>query len=205
MEDALSTMSIKRKWLVAALIGVAVLAVVGGAVLSSRGAKTGGASHAASTDATTSAGVTGSATASGAPAPSGSSESTMAVPTNPTVEQPPAQGAELVTITVPPSKTLAMISADNATADSTYIVEFRPYGTGPTRGATATLVVSISKSTPGETAAKPYDLTGRNVLVNLMPQAAETITFGGAYRGTITLRKDGDVLVPWLDDVAATS
>lgn len=209
-------LSAKAKWLVSALVGLVVVGVIVGALLTSRRDVPSSSPDGRSTEASEAAESSGTipsaaeVTASGAPGgytdESDANAETGANPSKPTVSTPPATGAALVTITVPPARTLAMISPDNASADVTYTVEFRPYGAGPTRGSIETLVISVTSSKPSAaTGELVYEFKNRNVLVNLSPQAAQAIGKGGTYRGTLTLRKSGDVLIPWLDDVGAAS
>lgn len=115
---------------------------------------------------------------------------------------PPATGAVLSTITTPPSRTLALVPRDNATAGSEYKVVVRVYGWGPVSASIPSAVVLVTESTPVGDVAKPLALNGRTVLVKLDPAAAEALTRGGSYTGVITLRLSGDTLIPWLGDVA---
>ncbi len=110
-------------------------------------------------------------------------------------------GSVLTTITQPPDKTLSMLNKDTATAGSTYQVTFSVYGFGPNTASVQTAVVLVSKSVAEGEPAKPFEFTGRNVLVRLDPTAAAALTRGGTYSGVITLRLTGDTLVPWLGDV----
>lgn len=205
----MSAMSIQRKWLIAAISGIALVAIIVGAVLTSRDETPAPRTSGDSAATTTSVEATGKAHPATPQVPGGpvtSGDATRATPAKPTVVKPPEEGAELVTITVPPVKTLAMISTANVSAGSTYMVEFRPYGVGPDRGGIATLVISVTSSKANAPAGqKTYDFKGRNVLVSMTPQATSVVASGGTYRGVITLRKSGDVLIPWLDDVGSAS
>jgi len=118
---------------------------------------------------------------------------------------PAADGVVLETITVPPAKTLAMVSPDAATANSAYDVVFRAYGWGPSTASIPTAVVLVTGSTPVGEVSTPFAFKGRSVLVRLDPESAKALTRGGSYSGTITLRLMGDALIPWLGDVGPAS
>lgn len=133
------------------------------------------------------------------PAPGGSGSAQPPASTAPAA--PVDDGQRLATVTVPPSKTLAMIDSTKASADSTYRVTFKVYGYGPGGGDMSSLVVYVSASTPGKDVEKTFDLAKRNVLCRLNSAELAKVSVGGTYDGTITLRLSGGVLVPWLSDV----
>lgn len=208
-----------KRW-IAIVAGVALVAlIVAAVVLSTRddGASSAGGTATGTVDATGS--VTGTATAAGTPQPPGTSgDPSGALPSGTTggtdgsgasgTHLPPTapapDGAALTTVTAPPAQTLAMIDATRATAESTYDVTFQVYGYGP-GGAQSSLVISVKRSSPIKQVEKAYDFTGRNVLVRLGPTGSGAIAVGGTYRGTITLKPDGSVLVPVLSDVRKDS
>lgn len=192
-------------------IGIGVLAalVVAGALWSAKSTEDGSPLFVGSGESSRTAGnggdADGDAEPSEAPPADGTSKSaspTPQVPPVPTVAEPPAQGAVLVTITTPPAKTLAFIDAGVATPGSEYAVEFRVYGIGP-GAAGSSVVVAIDKSTPAAGVAKPFAFTGRNVLLKLSSDAARVVDVGGAYTGTIKLREQEGMLEPWLVDARA--
>lgn len=115
---------------------------------------------------------------------------------------PLAAGAKLPSIDVAPAKTVAMIEPKAASA-GTYVVTFRPYGSGPA-GTVQRLVIRIDSSHPASAVKKRFDFVRRNALVQLTPEAAATIKAGGKYTGTLELRPQNGLLVLWLDDVVAS-
>lgn len=115
----------------------------------------------------------------------------------PTVSAPVAEGAKLVTITVPPQQTLAFVDAGRATADSEYAVTFRVYGKG---SGGASVVIAVDDSKPAAGVAEAFDFRGRNVLARLSGRSAQVVVAGGQYTGTLVLRRQGEVLEPWLQD-----
>lgn len=111
---------------------------------------------------------------------------------------PPAKGSSLTTITQPPGPTLAMIEVKAATPGSSYKVTFQPFGATPDTQSGGKYVIAIVKSEPIGHVAKAYKLANRNALVSLATTSAPFPTSGGKYEGTITLKEQGGLLVPWL-------
>lgn len=198
-----------RKWLWIGLAALAVVALVVAAVLTA--GEGDGPTAPGTTETTSTAGsqsvATSHAPAPGSPAAAAASAAAVtssgAGATRPAAPptKPVDEGAELATVTTPPSRTLAMVERDTATANSTYDVVFQVYGFGPGGGSMASLVVSISSSKPSPGTEKPMDLNKRNALCRMSASEAEAVTLGGTYKGVITLKPSGDVLVLWLSDV----
>jgi len=210
-----------RKWTIIAAVVVAALLMVGivyAAQKSGGNSSANKAKNGQSQTSTSSAESSSSATsASGTPSGAAGSSSTKSGGTttkggtssgSKSVTQKPQTPATLQTkpvplpkVTAPPTKTVAMIDPKKYTANSKYSVTFVPYGTGP---GTDSIVISISKSVPVGTVAKPYDFTGRNALVSMQGLSAkELVTKGGKYTGTLELVPQGGLLVPQLTSVAA--
>lgn len=184
-------------------IGVLTAAIVAGALWTAgRGGRgvTGGAD-----DGKPAASEAGTGTG-GDVAPNGASASEAPTVTpkapsapKPTVAVPVAPGAKLVDISVPPTRTLGFLERKSASANSTYTVEFEVYGWGP--GPEGSAVVALVKaSTPATGVAKPYDFRNRNVLMRLSFASRKVVTTGGVFSGTLVLRAQEGMLVPWLAD-----
>lgn len=202
----MTSLSVNRRWLVVALAALAVVALVAAALLTADEPDSPGASPTGETTLTVaeSSGEESSPTAPGSsPVVTGNDAKGSTPTSQPAVAptKPVDEGAQLATVTTPPTHTLAMIERDRATANSTYSVVFKVYGFGPYGGATSSLVVLVSTSQPAPGMAEPYDFSGRNVLCRLGAEEAKEVTLGGTYKGVITLKPSGDVLVPWLSDV----
>lgn len=202
----------RKRWLGWGAVALVVLGIVIAAVVSANQRPSGSGTGSDTGTPTATAGDSlsptgGAAGASGTtPGAAGSSNGTSSLSAGaPTVSRPAAPGAKLVTITVPPAQTLAMISAKNASADSTYSVTFRPYGTGPARAGSPSIIIVVDSSRPGAGVEKPYDFTGRNVLVAAPPDVSKTVSKGGRYRGVIVLKLEGDLLIPLLRDASPES
>lgn len=113
--------------------------------------------------------------------------------------EPAAAGSALATISTPPEGTLAMIDATKLGADARYAIAFSPFGYGPAQDG-QTLVIRISTATAEDNVAGTMNFAGSNMLVQLSP--GETVVAdGGAFTGTLTFRRQGDLLVPVVSDV----
>lgn len=111
------------------------------------------------------------------------------------------KGAELATVTVPPTETIAQIKYTAARNGRIYDARFRVYGTGPVRGGNKTVVALIDRWTPQKTYKGALLLTGKNVLFEL--GSGVMVTKGGTYDGDVKLMKRGSVIVFRLTEAKA--
>jgi len=111
----------------------------------------------------------------------------------------PAQaGAQLTTVTVPPARTVVMLSADSFSADALYNVSFRPFG--PAVAGRPGYVVRIDNSKALNAAAQKRDFAGRTLFASVETTGAG-ITLGGAYRAELAFEQDGESITMVLRSV----
>jgi len=111
----------------------------------------------------------------------------------------PAQaGARLTTVTVPPARTVVMLSADSFSADALYNVSFRPFG--PAVAGRPGYVVRIDNSKALNAAAQKRDFAGRTLFASVETTGAG-ITLGGAYRAELAFEQDGESITMVLRSV----
>lgn len=203
----------RRTWLtLAAIASVAGLLVVG-AVLT-RGADDQGGNplsyqgsavttQTGSTPSTASSGSDESSTATGS-AGDGS-------PGTGTTQTPPGSddataddGARLTTVTVAPTRTLAVIAGGSAEEGDRFMVTFRPYGWGSPRPAGRALVIRIdsSRRVPGNASDLTFD-SGQNMLVIVPDVVARRIGEGGPYSGLLVLHQSAGALALYLEEASA--
>lgn len=136
----------------------------------------------------------GSASRAGAAAPS-AAEVARAQPPS----RPAPIGAKLEPVLQPPQETLAMIDPKMTDPKAVYRIVFRPYGqafAGPDR-----MVIRIDKSVSTTAAKKPFEFSGRNVLVVVSARSASAINKGGRYTAELRLVTQEGLLVPEIDRV----
>ncbi|MEI7815036.1 MAG: hypothetical protein WCJ13_09615 [Coriobacteriia bacterium] len=107
----------------------------------------------------------------------------------------------LATVSVPPTRTVALLDTNAADPNSAYAVTFAPYGFGPS-GAGRSLVARITQSTALGKPKKVFEFKDQNVVFDITGIPTEkAIGFGGTYEGTVVLIPQSDVLVLSLRDV----
>ena len=159
----------------------------------------------------------GTATETIAPAPGSSATQSPAPGTPATTETPSTsgtatpqkprevklakKGAQLTTVTVPPTETLAQLKYTAGRDGQTYDVAFRVYGNGPVRAGHVTLVAAVTSFKATKSYPDAVDLPSDNVL--LEPGPGASVTVGGSYTGVVTLTRRADALVLVLTSVKA--
>lgn len=114
---------------------------------------------------------------------------------------PAAAGDDLMAVQTPPAETVGMIDPEAAEPKSEYAIVFEPYGVGPGGAGGGSLVILVSESEPAQGTNKPFDFSGRNVLVRVDAPTWDAVSTGGTYTGTIVLVPQGETLRPVLSDV----
>jgi hypothetical protein len=98
------------------------------------------------------------------------------------------RGAQLTEVRTPPDRTLSAISVPAGFISATFAVTFEPYGLGPQGPSGSRIVIFIVSAEPDAGASELSDLSGRNAIVYLAPDAAGAVTVGGRYEGYISVR-----------------
>jgi hypothetical protein len=142
-------------------------------------------------------GATGSADASSAAGAVDQEEGGAPPP-----DQPARVGAPLASIWNTPPGTIAMLEPTAATPGSAYDVTFAPYGTGLEGGNPPELVVRVLSSKPRDAAAKNFAFANTNLIANVASDSTDKVKKGGVYEATLTLVKEGDLLVIEISRIA---
>lgn len=198
----------RRNTVIAAAVVVLLLAAsVAYAALHGNGSET---SKAIAEKPASSAGVSSSRVGTSAPSAYGkaSTSTTRAVPgaiSRPGVMSKPAmKGSRLATLSAPPEQTIGMIVVPKDLKAARFRMTFEPYGWGPSAASGARLIARVQTSEPVDDEAKSIDrdFAGRNLTLWIAPDKAEAIRIGGTYSGVVEVRRQGDVGVMYLVDVA---
>ncbi len=203
----------RRTWLTLAAVASVAGLLVAGAVLTRGAEDRGGELLSDQGSAITTR--TGSASATGAPEPDGSSTATGyigdAVPSTGATRTAPGSddataddGARLTTVTVVPTRTLAAINSDAGEDGDRFTVTFRPYGWGPMRAGGRGLVLRIdsARRAPGNVSDLAFE-AGRNMLVTVPAVVAARIDQGGQYSGLLVLHRSSGALALYLEEASA--
>ena len=140
----------------------------------------------------------GTPATTGTPSPSTSGTAT---PQKPREVKLAKKGAQLTTVTVPPTETLAQLKYTAGRDGQTYNIAFRVYGNGPVRAGHVTLVAAVTSFKATKSYPDAVDLPSDNVL--LEPGPGASVTVGGSYTGVVTLTRRADALVLVLSSVKA--
>lgn len=115
--------------------------------------------------------------------------------------EPVTKPTALTGVKVPPDRTVAFIDAARYSADTTYTVQFTPYGMGPGGDS---LVVRITSSKPVGMVDRPFEFEGRNAILSMARlDSKDRIATGGKYSGEIRLVEQQGMLAPFLVSVKA--
>ncbi len=113
------------------------------------------------------------------------------------------EGSDLTTLTAPPPKTLGLLQLPEGFTAATFTYTFSPYGWGPGGEEGGRLIVKIDKAEAASgDASKFKDYSGFNASLWVAQPLVSKVKVGGTYTGTATVRKQGDVGVLWLTELA---
>lgn len=106
-----------------------------------------------------------------------------------------AKDEPLAELAVPPERMIGMVVVPKGFTKASFNVAIEPYGWGPGGQASGRLAVKITSATPMDAGAKALGQTfaGRNASLWTSPDVAAVTRVGGAYRGVLEIRPQGDV------------
>ncbi len=112
--------------------------------------------------------------------------------------------AKLTTVTVVPTRTLAVIAGGSAEEGDRFTVTFKPYGWSSPRPAGRALVIRIdsARPAPGNGSDLRFE-AGQNMLVTVPDVVARRIDKGGPYSGLLVLHQSLGALALYLEEASA--
>ena len=112
-------------------------------------------------------------------------------------------GQPLGPLTAAPNPTLSALKLGIVPDGSKYTIRMRPLGFGPPMLLGSRLVIRVDSATPAAGAPKLMQLVRANALVLVDTTHGGSLTKGGTYTASLTLRSDGTKLLPILSNVKA--
>lgn len=126
---------------------------------------------------------------------SGSPTAGVSARVKPTDGRVARSGSPLPELSGPPPKTVSMLVVPKGFALATYDIVFRPYGWGPGGPSGGRIVIRIDSAKPADSGARTLgsEFKDRNASVWCVTGDVKTLDVGGTYRGTLSVRPQGDV------------
>lgn len=147
---------------------------------------------------------TGDPASGGASAEPGAIADATDEPGTPPVTDVAPDGEPFEQITEPPGPTTAMFDPDAMPIDTRLSVEFQPYGVGPW-GDESLVIRLAAVSVIDNQDLDVSRLEGSNVIVNVGPDAASSVTQGGTYTGILRAVPQQDVTILTLEEASRQS